>query len=174
MKFEFKTTYDLKAYTEMAKALRKTVRSKKSRKSHIFGWIVVTLALFLAFRPGEDGLEISARMILTLLVTLIMVAALLWEDTMNGYLALKRTLPGTAASVCTFGKEGYRSETEIGVTEWKYDKPVILAETERYFVFIFSANHAQLYDKTNISGGSAEEFRAFIQEKTGKTIQPVK
>lgn len=35
--FTFETTYNQKAMTTMARALRKTVRKKHSRRSHIFG-----------------------------------------------------------------------------------------------------------------------------------------
>ena len=43
-------------------------------------------------------------------------------------------------------------------------------DMKKYFVFIYSANHAQVYDKSNISGGTAEEFCTFIEEKTGKNV----
>ena len=39
-----------------------------------------------------------------------------------------------------------------------------------FFVFIYSANHAQVYDKNSMSGGTAEEFCRFIEEKTGKKV----
>lgn len=174
MEFKFKTVYDQKAFTAMAKTLRKTVRRKHSKRSHIFGWIVVILALLLAFFAGEEGFVLDARTVITLLISGVMVGALIFEDTLNGYVALKRTLPGTDTSVCTFTEEGYKSVTEMGTTEWAYDKPVMLAETADYFVFVFSASHAQLYDKKQISGGTVEEFCQFIEQKTGKTVVKVK
>ena len=46
----------------MAKALRKTVRKKKSQRSHIFGWTVVGLGILMCmFDLSENG-EISFRM----------------------------------------------------------------------------------------------------------------
>ena len=47
MEFTTATDYDMKTLTAMAKALRKTVRKKKSRRAHIFGWIVVLLGTLL-------------------------------------------------------------------------------------------------------------------------------
>ena len=44
MEFKFETAYNQEAITIMAKALRKTVRRKRSRRSHIFGVIVVIFA----------------------------------------------------------------------------------------------------------------------------------
>ena len=66
------------------------------------------------------------------------------------------------------------SETEVGKSEFAYNKIAMIAETERYFVFVFSASHAQIYDKNNLSGGSMSAFREFITEKTDKPILSVK
>jgi len=169
MEFKFETKYDQKAFTTMARTLRKTVRRKRSRKSHVFGWIVVTLALLLVF-AGEGGFVLNMKSVLTLAVAAIMILTLIWEDAINGYVALKRTLPGTDRSTCTFYEDGYISVTDMGKTEWSYEKPMMIAESGNYFVFIFSNSHAQLYDKRAISGGTVEEFRAFIEEKTGKKL----
>ena len=42
-----------------------------------------------------------------------------------------------------------------------------------HFAFIFGKNHAQLFDKSHMVG-CVDEFRTFIKEKTGKTIQQIK
>ncbi len=172
MEFVFETDYTAKVLTVMARAVRKTVRKKHSRRSHIFGWIVLVLALFLALPIGEDA-SFEARDIITLIVSLILLLALIFEDRLNGFIAGKRMLPGTKHSSAVFGEENYISETEMGKTEWFYDKIDVLAETADYFVFVFGNNHAQVYDKNSISGGTADEFRSFIQEKTGKEIQKI-
>ena len=49
MEFVFETSYDQKGLTAMARGLRKTLRKKKSRRSHVFGWAVVVLGLLLSF-----------------------------------------------------------------------------------------------------------------------------
>ena len=48
MPYTFETNYDFKALTAMARALRKTVRRKKSRRVRIFGGIAVAVGLLLA------------------------------------------------------------------------------------------------------------------------------
>ena len=170
MEFVFETDYDSKAMTAMAKGLRKTVRKKHSRRSHVFGWIVIALGLLLSWPSGE----IRASDVLLWLAIVVMVGALLFEDRLNGYFALKKMLPGTAHSKAIFTEEGYRSETQMGNTEWKYENITAMAELPDYFVFLFSKNHAQVYDKRTLTGGSVEEFRAFMREKTGKTVDAVK
>ena len=173
MEFTFETTYNQKAVTAMAKALRKTIRRKRSRRSHIFGWIIIVLALLLTLLPGENGFEITFKTIVTWLATLVMLMVLIWEDALNGYIARKRMLPGTEKNTTVFNQEGYYSTSEFGKSEWKYDKVHRIVEWKRYFVFIFSENHAQVYDKEHLSGGSADEFCQFIEEMTGKMVESI-
>ena len=170
MEFVFETDYDSKAMTAMAKGLRKTVRKKHSRRSHVFGWIVIALGLLLSWPSGE----IRASDVLLWLAIVVMVGALLFEDRLNGYFARKKMLPGTAHAKAIFSEDGYRSETQMGNTEWKYENITAMAELPDYFVFLFSKNHAQVYDKRTLTGGTVEEFRAFMREKTGKTVDAVK
>lgn len=174
MEFKFETTYDQKAMIMMARVLRKTVRKKHSRRSHVFGWIVTVLALLLVLPLGDKPFVLDFRTVITGAAIIIIVLSLLFEDQMNGYIARKRMLPGTAHAVCTFTEERYISEVEAGKTEWQYKNVELIAETKEYFVFVFGKNHAQVYDKRKLIGGTVEEFRTFIVEKTGKEIQQVK
>ena len=170
MKFTFETQYNTKTMTIMAKALRKTIRKKHSRRSHIFGWIVTILGLFLVIK----NFAFDFRTILTSIAILMIFGALLFEDRLNGYIAKKRSLPGTEKAVSVFSENGFISTTDIGKSEWNYDKIMLIAETADFFVFIFSANHAQLYDKRHLHGGTADDFRQFIERATGKQVQAIK
>lgn len=170
MEFVFETDYDRKAMTAMAKGLRKTVRKKHSRRSHIFGWIVIALGLLLSWPSGD----VNRGDVVTWITIAVMLGALLFEDCLNGYFARKKMLPGTSHAKAIFTEDGYRSETQMGNTEWKYENITAMAEMQDYFVFLFSKNHAQVYDKRTLTGGTADEFRAFMQEKTGKAIEIVK
>lgn len=173
MEFKFETAYNKESVTAMAKALRKTVRGKKSRRSHIFGVIVAICAILLTLPLGDKEFVLDFRTIVTWLVSVILILALVFEDKMNGYIAIKRMLPGLDKSVVTFNEDGYLSETPVGKSEFKYDNILMLAETAKYFVFVFSKSHAQIYDKSGISGGTMDEFREFIKGVTGKEIQNV-
>ena len=173
MEFKFETAYNQEAITVMAKALRKTVRKKRSHRSHIFGVLVIILALLLTLPLGGKAFVLDFKTIITCLVAAILCFTLIFEDKINGYVARKRMLPGLEKAIVTFNEDGYRSETEIGSSEFKYSTIMLLAETADYFVFVFSQSHAQVYDKKSIAGGTIEEFRTFIQNVTGKEIQNV-
>ena len=149
------------------------MRKKKSRRSHMLGVIVVIFAILLTLPLDGKEFVLDFRTVITWIVSAILVLTLLFEDKINGYIARKRMLPGLDKSVVTFNEDGYLSETPVGKSEFKYGNIVMLAETAEYFIFIFSQNHAQVYDKRTLSGGTQEEFRQFIQNVTGKKIQSV-
>lgn len=172
MEFTIETFYDQKAAAAMARILRKTIRKKHSRRAHLFGWIVVVLALLLSLPLGE-GASIDGGDVITWLVVLVLLAVLIWEDAINGWVARKRMLPGTSVSTCVFREEDYQSVTEMGETTWKYENILLIAETRDYFAFLFDQSHVQVYDKGNIAGGTVEEFRAFLTRRTEKEIQTV-
>ena len=173
MEFKFETAYNQDALTTMAKALRKTIRKKRSRRSHILGTIVIALALFLTLPFGNEVYVLTAKKVLTWLVASIILLTLIFEDRFNGAIAKKRMLPGLEKAVVTFKEDSYHSVTEIGSSEFKYDNILMLVETTDYFVFIFSQNHAQIYSKSSLAGGTLHEFRAFIQKATHQTIQNI-
>ncbi|MBQ3509250.1 MAG: YcxB family protein [Peptococcaceae bacterium] len=171
MEFRFETTYDKNAFTAMARTLRKTVRKKHSRRSHILGGLVVALGLFFLFLPDENGIVFDSSAIITILAVAAIIVVFFCEDQLNGLVAMKRMLPGLEKDTAVFREDGYISENAIGKSEWQYSNIHAIAETPDYFIFIFGNNHAQLYDKWHMSGGTASEFRSFMEEKTGKNIE---
>ncbi len=174
MKFTFETTYNQKALTAMAKGIRKPARKRMTARSHFFGWLVIALALLLTLFSIKDGFELRANMVVTWLCALVIFVVLLFEDGINGYFARKRMLSGTEKSKACFTEENFRSETEVGSTEWNYDRILMLAETKDYFILVFSISHAQVYDKSTVCGGTADEFRTFICDRTKKTMAYIK
>ena len=174
MEFAFETVYNQKALTIMARAIRKTLRRRKSRRSHIFSWILIIMGTLLCVLPREDGYEFDFRIVITGLAVLLLLAVLIWEDAINGYVAKKRMLAGTEKNRSVFSEDGYFSVSELGETQWKYDKIKAIVETPAYFIFVFSQNHAQVYNKSGMTGGTVDEFRDFIEKKTGVTVEKMK
>ena len=173
MEFIIETNYDQKGITTMAKALRKTIRKKRSKRSHIFGIIIILCAIMLSLPEKGEAFVITGSLVVTWIAVVVMIVTLLFEDKLNGYIARKRMLPGMDKALVTFKEESYLSETAVGKTEFYYNNINTIAETDEYFVFIFNQNHAQIYDKKGIKAGTIESFRGFISEKTGKEIQRV-
>lgn len=173
----FETDYSRNALTVMAKCLRKTVRRKRSRKSHAWGWIVEAMALFLLVLSCRDGEGLNVGTTVTAIMAVLLPVVLIFEDRINGAIAGRGLLKGTEHAVAVFDSENpdfFVSETAVGKTEFPYESVLAIAETEAYFVFILSAIHGQIYDKRSLSEEDVDAFRQFIRERTGKEIVPVK
>ena len=164
-KFTFETDYDINALSAMAGALRKTVRKKQNRRSHIFGWTVAVLGILVTAALGVN--------VVTLTALIILILFLLFEDRINGYLAKKRVLPVTEHCRSQFYQDKFLTITKVGKTEFRYDRIKYVAEDQRYFVFVLSNSHAQAYDKKRMTGGDAGQFRGFMEARTGQKVIPV-
>lgn len=171
MGIQFETDYNMETLTAMAKSLRKTVRRKRSRRVHIFAAVVLVLGILTILATVAGGEPLGASGVVTLLVVILVS---LFEDRLNAWFARKRLLPGTEHAVATFEEDGYVSATGVTESRFSYAQIVAVAETARYFVFALSSHHTQAYDKRTIRGGSVEDFRAFIAEKTGKLVENIK
>lgn len=174
MAFRFETKYDQRGLTALARALRKTIRRRHSRRSHIFGWCIVALAVLLLAAQRLLDEPWAFRDTLNLAVAVILTAVLLTEDQVNVFFAKKKMLPGTSSAKSVFTEESYTSTTEAAATEFHYETVRQVCETPAYFVLLFSERHGQIYDKATLTGGTVEEFRAFIAERTGKPVAYIK
>lgn len=169
MEFTCHTTYDQKALTAMARALRKTIRAKRNRRFRLYSWVIIGLILV--------SLWLSWGTIWQTASCCVVIAGLLlvnWkEDTINGYFAKRSTLPGTDSADTEFYPDHYLVKTAAAESNWQYDKILALAETEEYFFFVMGRNHAMAIEKAALEGGSIPEFCCFIEEASGKKIQNI-
>ena len=174
MEFRFETDYNLETLTAMAKGLRKTVRRKRNRRTRIFAGIVLVVGLVSSALSIASKEPLRARNLLVLLAMLCVIYASLQEDRLNARAAKRRLLPGTEHAGCVFGEDGYTIKTSVTESRFSYAQIRAVAELPRYLVLALSNNQAQAFDKESLSGGTIEEFRTFLAEKTGKPIQMIK
>ena len=66
--FSFETDYDMNTFISMARALRKTVRKKHSKRSHICGVGVAVLGMASVFLWGPKVLTIAAIAVIILVL----------------------------------------------------------------------------------------------------------
>lgn len=176
MEFRCETVYDRKALAAMARGIRKTAGKKRSRRAHILGWIVIALGTFLIIESFvSDGMAaFTGSTIINIAAVLAILIVFLWEDKINGAIAGKRTLPILKKAVTVFREDGYSTENDFGKSELNYEHIVVIAELSGYFVFVFSRNHGQVYAKSDLTGGTVDEFRGFLEKITGKKVEQVK
>jgi len=170
--FTLHTHYDTATLAAMAKALRKTLRRKKNRRTRTLGMIVALLGAALMIGDLLTG-DFGLHSIITLIACAAMVLVLIFEDSINAYFAQKKLLHTNAVGDTTFKEDCYTAVTQAGTTDWKYENILLIAQNERYLIFILGPNHGQAYDKTTLQGGSWEEFAAFISQKCSRDIEQI-
>jgi len=173
MEFRFETVYNHESLTAMARALRKVLRRKKSTIMRIFGLIVFAAGVYISTPLSGAAFKFEVRSLLSYIALILIFITSVWEDGINGFMAKKRLRPGTEEVLAIFDDEGYETKTEVENFRWVYQRINYLAETKYFFVLIFDQNHAQVFDKDELTGGTEDEFREFICKKTGKTMKSV-
>lgn len=174
--FTVKTTYDLKALTIMARALRKTLRKGRSIFNRIFTCAVIAALLFIVvghFLIGEAG-ENMVLLAFDVGIMVLLLLIMLMEDTLSGWIAGKQTLPGARDGEATFETDSYTIITAAVTSTFTYGQIMAICETEEYIVFFLSKKHGQIFSRKGLKDGDWQDFRAFIMEKTGKSIQYIK
>ena len=172
MKFAFETVYDMNALTAMARAVRKTTHKKHSKRSHIFGAILILLAIFVLVMAITEK-NFTFNTFVTSLAAVVILLALVFEDRLNAFIASKRMMKGMEKASVVFNDDSYISATELGTTEFKYANIEAIARRNDYIVFVFSRRHAQVYDLTAMTNGTPKEFCKFIEDKTDLKIQKI-
>ena len=135
-------------------------------------WFIVALELFLIYiyiRAGEGGWLVNA------LLAAFMLACLLGEDRINGVVGLRQVLPGSREVNATFKKDSsYVHRTQAAESWWPYTEIRAFCESKDYFALLLGRSHGQIYDKNGFTWGTPDEFREFIQQKTGLKVQYIK
>ena len=169
MEFASHITYNQKALEAMARAVRKTVRAKTSRRVHIYAWIIIGLLLVTIWlswgniwRTGASCAVIAALLLIN------------WkEDALNGYFAKRKVLPGTDLADVEFYSDYFLVKTGVSESKWTYDNILALAETGDYLVFVMGKNHAMAIERAALKGGSLSEFRQFIEQKSEQKLRNI-
>ena len=169
MEFTFKLNYDQKAMTAMARAIRAGLQEEQDRKSKIIGWGFVALTvLILLFSESFGWVQILASIIIA-----GFAAYLIWQDQVNGYLAMKKLPEKMRTGTWLFREDGYFSDTEAGESDYSYENIFIMAESKGYMILVFHEGKAHIIDMSTIQGGTAADFRKLLRRKTSLTIQEV-
>ena len=173
--FQVHSSYGHKALKTMVRALRKTARRKWSVALRVFGWFAVTLFVLAEIALAALGaFSFGFSDALAFLVVAVMVVLLLFEDDLNAWIASWSLIPGTKEADTRFTPEGYVVTTQAAETRWTYARVVAVGETKDSFVFMLSKRHTQEFPKAGIASGTPDEFRDFIEERTGLPVRYVK
>lgn len=167
MEFTFELNYNQKAMTAMAKAIRSGLQEEQDKKSKIIGWGFVALTvLILLFSESFGWMQIAACVLIT-----CFAAYLIWQDQVNGYLAMKRLPEKMRKGRWLFREDGYFSDTEAGESDYSYENIFLMVESQGYMMLVFHEGKAHIIDMSTIQGGTTQDFRKLLRRKTSLTIQ---
>ncbi len=117
---------------------------------------------------------LDVRMLISLLVEVMLLSVLLFQDRFNGMIARKNTLAGTKEYHVAFGEDSYTVVTAATTSTFRYELIDALAESQDYIILLMKKRYVQPLDKRALTGGTVEEFKRFFKEKTGKMFRRVK
>lgn len=174
MTFEIHSDITNHSMTVAARAMRRVLRRKRSIVWAIFGWSVFFINALLLIPFDGESVALDVSMLISLLVEVMLLSVLLFQDRFNGMIACKNTLAGTKEYHVVFGEESYTVVTEVTTSTFRYELIDAMAESQDYIIFLMKKRYAQPLDKRTLTGGTVEEFKRFLEEKTGKTFRRVK
>lgn len=173
MDFCFQTLYDHGALTAIARAIRKVFHRKKNIVTRIFMLIVLIFGVYSSTPLSGKELRFTGSSIVCYVTLLFILLTLVWEDGVNALFAKKRLPRGELLVDAVFDDEGVAIGTADNKSYCLYQRIKYLVETKYFYIFIFSENHAEVFEKDSLSGITDEEFREFICSKTQKQIQKI-
>ena len=174
MTFEIHSDITNRSMTIAARAMRKVLRRKRSILWAIFGWSVFFINALLLIPFDGEPFTLDTSTVISLLVEVMLLSVLLFQDRFNGMIACKNTLAGTKDYHVVFGEESYTVVTEVTTSAFRYELIDAMAESQDYIIFLMKKRYAQPLDKRTLTGGAVEEFKRFLEEKTGKDFRRVK
>ncbi|MBQ7130570.1 MAG: YcxB family protein [Oscillospiraceae bacterium] len=169
MEFTFELNYDRKAMTAMAKAIRVGLQEEQNKKSKIIGWVFVALTVLILLTSGKMGWMQIAGGVLVVLFALY----LLFQDTVNGVLALWKLPEKLRKGQWLFRDDGYFSNTEMGESDYSYENIFAIVESVGYIFLVFHNGTAHILNVNTIQGGALPDFRRLLRRKTNLTIVEV-
>ena len=174
MTFEIRSDITNRSMAIASRAMRKVLQRKSSILWAIFGWSVFFINALLLIPFDGEPFTLDARTLISLLAEVILLSVLLFQDRFNGMIARKNTLAGTKEYHVAFGEASYTVVTAATTSTFRYELINALAESQDYIILLMKKRYAQPLDKRTLTGGTVEEFKRFLEEKTGKTFRRVK
>ena len=174
MTFEIYSDITNRSMTIASRAMRKVLQRKSSILWAIFGWSVFFINALLLIPFDGEPFTLDASTVISLLVEVMLLSVLLFQDRINGMIACKNALAGTKEYHVAFGEDSYTVVTAATTSTFRYELIDALAESQDYIILLMKTRYAQPLDKRTLTGGTVEEFKRFLEEKTGKTFRRVK
>ena len=121
MTFEIRSDITNRSMTIASRAMRKVLRRKRSILWAIFGWTVFFINALLLIPFDGEPFTLDASTVISLLVEVMLLSVLLFQDRFNGMIACKNTLAGTKEYHVAFGEDSYTVVTAATTSTSRYE-----------------------------------------------------
>ena len=165
MTFEIYSDITNRSMTIASRAMRKVLQRKSSILWAIFGWSVFFINALLLIPFDGEPFTLDASTVISLLVEVMLLSVLLFQDRFNGMIACKNTLAGTKNYHIVFGEESYTVITEVTTSTFRYELIDAMAESQDYMILLMKKRFAQPLDKRTLTGGRWRNANDFLRRR---------
>ena len=165
MTFEIYSDITNRSMTIASRAMRKVLQRKSSILWAIFGWSVFFINALLLIPFDGEPYTLDASTVISLLVEVMLLCVLLFQDRFNGMIACKNTLAGTKNYHIVFGEESYTVITEVTTSTFRYELIDAMAESQDYMILLMKKRFAQPLDKRTLTGGRWRNANDFLRRR---------
>ena len=165
MTFEIYSDITNRSMTIASRAMRKVLQRKSSILWAIFDWSVFFINALLLIPFDGEPFTLDAGTVISLLVEVMLLSVLLFQDRFNGMIACKNTLAGTKEYHVVFGEEFYTVVTEVATSTFRYELIDAMAESQDYMILLMKKRFAQPLDKRTLTGGRWRNANDFLRRR---------
>ena len=164
------TDYDYERLLELKRVIGKALTRRRTARQRLTNVAVGLFALVVA------GILIYFQKQWAFVVLLVLVGFyfILWGVFYYQFAALatlRSLTPKTASSDFFLEKNYLLAANGRDGTQYRYDTCLRLLETEGNFYFIMEDGQGLALDKANLKGGTVDQLRAWLEEKSGKKAE---
>ena len=108
-------------------------------------------------------------MLISLLVEVMLLSVLLFQDRFNGMIARKNTLAGTKEYHVAFGEDSYTVVTAATTSTFRYELIDALAESQEYIILLIKKRYAQPLTSVLLPEGRWRNSNDFLRRRPERT-----
>ena len=147
------------------------LKQKRARRSILARWVLV--ALCAGFAVLNAVVDQWALTVVMLVLGAAMAAVICLTPKMNAQRMFKALNPDLGEMVYTFTDANVHVVDKLEEGDIQYTGFVRLVETREQFLLFRGERQANILPKAGFVKGTQEDFKPFIQEKTGRTFERV-
>ena len=169
MTFEIRSDITNRSMAIASRAMRRVLRRKRSIIWAIFGWSVFFINALLLIPFDGESFTLDASTMISLLVEVMLLSVLLFQDRFIGMIARKNTLAGTKEYHVAFGEDSYTVVTAATTSTFRYELIDALAESQDYMILLMKKHYVQPLDKRTLTGGRWRNSNDFLRRRPERT-----